>query len=171
MSLTIEEFDDLLENWSIEISRAFGCNVSRAKIFEALFMILGDKYNLEFPLDLWDIDIKFEDGLKYLKEFDFTSFDHQFEIDLSFDRNILFSTKAKLKAAGFVLHIHRYDQDPFPSNPHAHVVDQNIKIDLSKGNCYRCRTLIKTIKNNDLMKIRTKAEALKIELPALVFQS
>ncbi|MDR7130343.1 hypothetical protein J2X69_002693 [Algoriphagus sp. 4150] len=171
MSLTIEEFDDYLENWRIEISRACGKNVSREKIFDALFMILGDKYSLEHPLDLWDIDIKFESGLKYLKEFDFTSFDHQFEIDLSFDRDMLFSTKAKFKAAGFVLHIHRYDQDPFPSNPHAHIVDQNIKIDLSNGNCYRSRTFIKTIKKKELLEIRKKAEALNIEVPHLNISS
>ena len=71
MSLPVEEFDDYLDNWSREISRVSGNYVSREKIFNALFMLLGDKYKLEHPLDLWNINISFEKGLKYLSEFDF----------------------------------------------------------------------------------------------------
>ena len=118
MSLTVEEFDDYLDNWSNDISRVSGNNVSREKVFDALFMLLGDKYSLGHPLDLWDIDISFEEGLEYLNEFDFKSFDQQIYIDLSIDRNLLFGKKVKIKTSGFVLHIHRYDQDPFPSDPH-----------------------------------------------------
>lgn len=150
----MEEFDDYLDNWSSEISRASGNNVSREKVFDALFMLLCDKYSLGHPLDLWDFDISFEEGLKYLNEFDFKSFDQQINIDLSIDRNLLFGKKVKIKSSGFVLHIHRYDQDPFPSDPHAHIVDQNIKIDLSNGNCYRSRALITTIKKKELLEIR-----------------
>src|SRR5690554_2549960 len=114
MSLAVEEFDEYLDNWSSEISRVSGDNVSREKVFNALFMLLGDKYNLGHPLDLWNIDISFEEGLKYLNEFDFESFDQPINTDLSIDRNLLFGKKVKIKASGFVLHIHRYDQDPFP---------------------------------------------------------
>jgi len=167
MSLPEEEFDKYLDNWSSEISRISGNYVSREKIFNALFMLLGDKYKLEHPLDLWNIDISFEEGLKYLSEFDFEPFDQPINVDLCIDRILLFQKKVKIKASGFVLHIHRYDQDPFPSDPHAHIIDQNIKIDLSNGNCYRSRSLITTIKKKELLEIRKKVEARKIELPPL----
>jgi len=167
MSLPVEEFDDYLDNWSREISRISNTNVTREKIFNALFMLLGDKYKLDHPLELLDIDISFDEGLTYLSEFDFKSFDQPINIDLSIDRSLLFGKKVKIKASGFVLYIHPYDQDPFPSDPHAHIIDQNIKIDLSNGDCYRSRSLITTIKKKELLEIRKKAEAKKIKLPPL----
>lgn len=166
MRLTIKEFDDLLQLWRTRISSDIGIEVSRKDVLSVLLMTLGDKNNIEHPANTWDIPINFEKGLKIFFEFDFNAILNPIELDLDIE-SILIAPKAKVKAAGFILYIHKYDQDPFPSNPHAHIVDQNIKIDLSNGNCYRNRILIKTIKIKELLEIRKKAEAVKIELPLL----
>lgn len=73
--------------------------------------------------------------------------------------------KVQIKRKGIWL-IHKYDTDPFPSNPHAHLIDSNIKLDLSNGNCYKKRELVYSIKKKDLLMIRDEAEK-NFKLPNL----
>jgi hypothetical protein len=54
--------------------------------------------------------------------------------------------------------IHKYDKDPFPSSPHAHQVDNNIKLDLSNGKCYKVRKHVHTLNKKQLLDFREKAE-------------
>ena len=78
----------------------------------------------------------------------------------------------RLKFKGQIWVIHRYDADPLPSNPHAHCLEQNIKLDLSNGNCFRKKKFLFRISEKDLLSIRELAnDVYKGNLPPLAIQT
>ena len=161
--MEIEQFDKILEDLVAYFK------VSRIEIFDALFLLLADKENLEWGGDLWDIDISYDEALKLLSNFDFNTFRNE----LIIEENIIpiefvFETKVRVKAKGQIWIIHKNDADPRPSNPHAHNLEQNIKLDLGNGNCFRKRELLFKIEKKELLSIRAKAQQVyKGELPLL----
>ncbi len=74
--------------------------------------------------------------------------------------------KVQIKSKGLIWIMHKYDADPFPSNPHAHQMGSGIKMDLKNGKCYRKKVFVTTIKKKDLIKIRTQAVK-NFDLPEL----
>lgn len=73
----------------------------------------------------------------------------------------------RIKAGGEVWVIHQNDIDPFPSSPHAHNYDSNLKLDLSNGLLYKKKEQVASIPKKKLEIIRKKCEELGITLPAL----
>jgi hypothetical protein len=166
--MELEEFDNLLNRLTKGLSEIKSKNVTRETVFDALFMLYCDSHEMEYSLDLWDIEISYEEAFDSLSLFDFDILLNPIETELDFDRDILFQTKAKIKAAGYQIVIHRYDKDPFPSNPHGHILDQNLKLDLRNGKCYRIREEQTSIGKKKLIEIREKASLIyKGELPPL----
>lgn len=166
--MEIEEFDDFIEQLVNLISIHQKKEIERELVFNALFMVYGDKQGLDHPVNVWDIDVSFDEAFESLKKFDFDIFLTPIQIDIDFDRDELFGTKAKIKAAGFQVVIHRYDKDPFPSNPHGHICGQNIKIDLRNGKCYRNRDFVRKLRKKKLLELRQKATFnFKGDLPPL----
>ena len=71
-----------------------------------------------------------------------------------------------IKKDGQIWRIHKNDDDPFPSNPHAHNLESGLKLDLSTGKLYYKRgDMSKTISRKDLLAIRSKIT--KIQLPPI----
>lgn len=143
--------------------------VTEREIFEALFILLAEKEKLEWMGSLWDVDIEYEEAFELLSNFNFDTVFNKIETPQGFiPQDFLIEYKVRIKAKGQIWIIHKYDSDPFPSNPHAHDVRNNIKLDLSNGNCFRVRDYIYTIKKKDLLLIRQKAqEVFKGTLPEL----
>ena len=114
-------------------------------------------------------EIEYEKALKLLSDFDFDTVITQIETSENIiPENFLTEFKVRIKSKGLIWAIHRFDADPFPSNPHAHQIGNNIKLDLSNGNCYKVRQYIYTIKKKDLLLIRdAAAKVLKGDLPLL----
>lgn len=166
--MQIEDFDDLLNYLAKEISVYQKKVIPNSWIYDACLMVYGDQYDVSHPVNLWDIDISFEEAYESLKDFDFEIFNTPLEIELEFDRDELFQIKARIKAAGFNVVIHKYDKDPWPSNPHGHICDQNMKIDLRNGNCYRNREFVRSLRKKELLELREKATMrFKGDLPPL----
>lgn len=166
--MEIEKFDRYLNKWVDELSLINGSDVSREEVFNALFILTSDDFGFEHPVSLWNLEISYQNGLEILRDFDFEVFEKQFSVEIEFDRDELFLEKARIKSKGFIMTIYKFDKDPFPSNPHGHILDQNIKIDLSTGDCYRNRTFIRRIKRKELLTIREKAKQIfKGDLPQL----
>jgi len=165
----IEELDRIKEILSIHYSKMYSKNIEKRHIFYALFILLEEKHNLEWPGNLWDINLDLDDAKKLLNDFDFDIIINGIEIDKDiFPKSILVQYKAMFKAKGLIWIINKYDPDPFPSNPHAHQLDNNIKLDLSNGKCYKKKVHIHTITTKDLLKIRKRASTVyKGELPRL----
>lgn len=72
-----------------------------------------------------------------------------------------------VKSKGEIWVIHKYDKDPFPSNPHAHNEETGQKLDLSNGDLYDSKNnYLKTnISKKNLLLLRNKVT--KINLPKL----
>ncbi len=77
--------------------------------------------------------------------------------------------KARIKAAGEVWEVYKYDADPFPSQPHAHNMENGLKLDISTGKLYLKREEKGQIRPKHLSQIRSKIQEKykDIELPAL----
>ncbi|RXK58955.1 hypothetical protein ESA94_16355 [Lacibacter luteus] len=168
--MEIEQLISILEASAEYYSQKNKEKVTITDIEDALYMRLSDKYNFEWRGDLWDIEISITDIIEILNDFDFSILTRSIETnkDLLPDEFLL-RYKVKIKSNGLIWIIHRYDKDPFPSNPHAHQLENNIKLDLSTGKCYKVRSYIYTISKKNLIDIRLKAEqVLKIDLPPLL---
>jgi hypothetical protein len=144
--------------------------IERKHIFDSLFLLYSDKYDLEWPGDIWDIEIDFDEAKRLLTDFDLSVITNSIEVQSEiFPKDLLIQFKVRIKSKGLIWIIHKNDKDPFPSNPHAHELDNNIKLDLSNGNCYKKNQLIYTLRKRDLQTFREKASKIyKGELPKLM---
>jgi hypothetical protein len=165
---------DKIDNLKNKLSEHFNSiysdiQIDRKQVFDALFIMLSDKYDLEWIGDLWDIDITYDEAKKVLSNFDFNTINNVIETNEEIiPRDLLIQYKVRIKSKGLIWIIHKNDMDPFPSSPHAHQLDNNIKLDLSNGKCYKKKQLMYTLKKRDLLIIREKANMIyKGELPKL----
>ena len=158
-----QEIDKELErvnNWCdiqtrlvLHFRNSFSGAVQSEHVFDALFLLLADKENLAWPGSLWDIDLTFDEALKLLEKFDFNVLLNPIETSTEIlPAHLVIRYKVRIKVKGMVWVIHRYDADPFPSNPHAHQVANNIKLDLSNGYCYKHRQFVHTINKKTCWK-------------------
>ena len=166
----IENWFEIQESLAVHFNSLYSWTIDREHIFEGLYLLLADKYELEWPGDLWDVQIEYEEALKLLSEFDFNIILNKIETDVEiFPKNFLIQYKVRIKSKGLLWIIHKNDVDSFPSNPHAHQLDNNIKLDLSNGKCYKRKEHMYTIKKKDLLKIReAAANRIENDLPSLM---
>lgn len=62
--------------------------------------------------------------------------------------------KAEIKISGHKWVVHKNDVDPFPSSPHAHEYELNVKLDLSTGKMYKKKDTVGKLHKNDLKRLR-----------------
>src|SRR5690606_9759259 len=106
--------------------------IDRECIFNALYLQLQNEFNFEHPVDLWNIEIDIKKAETVLTKFDFNTVLNKIETSENIiPREYLVNYKVRIKSKNKQWMIHKYDSDPFPSNPHAHLIDSNIKMDLS----------------------------------------
>jgi hypothetical protein len=170
IKMEIEDFISLLDDSARDLGKLHESDITIADVETALYMRLADKYAFEWRGSLWDIEISKQQIIEILEDFDFSTLTSTIETDRDiFPPNLLMEYKVRVKSGGILWTIHLFDRDPFPSNPHAHQLDNNIKLDLSTGKCYKNRTLVDTLNKKNLLDIRTKAQKVfKGELPPLL---
>lgn len=165
----IEKLDLVLSKLQEEFSKLGSSQISKENVYDALYLELKEKYEFEHPTQLWDIDADFKELKEILSDFDFKTV--LFPIETSrnlIPRGFVVGYKISIKSKKLIWRIHKYDLDPFPSNPHAHLIDSNIKMDLTNGKCYKGKKYIITIPKKELLKLREKAQ-IHFELPPLKF--
>jgi hypothetical protein len=160
---------NLHEKLAEYFSKKYNILITRQHIISALLINLADEYNLEWEGDILDFELSFEQALHLLNDFNFLCFQNYVTCDPEFfPEGILKKNKVRFKDKGVIWIIHKSDKDPKPSNPHAHNLENNIKLDLSNGNYYIKTQFIGSISKKDLIRIREKAEVVyKGELPKL----
>jgi len=159
----------MIEELAEAFSRTYGFEIGVIDIGEALFMLWENKRELFWELDLLDIEYTYQEAYDALKQIDFVLYKHEIETPYELIEDIpLMQRKALVKAKGAIWKINLYDPDPFPSLPHAHQLEENIKLDLTNGNCFRRREYLKTLPKRELILIREKIEKVfKGKLPEL----
>jgi len=167
--LEIEELIHLFESLSFRISAFKEEEIKVSDIEDALYLLLADEKGFKWRGSLWDIEISEEEAFNLLADFDFRTLNTFIETEIELlPERLRIQRKVRIKSGGLNWIIHLYDKDPFPSNPHAHLLDSNIKLDLSNGNCYCRRKLEYKISHKSLIEIREKAaKVFKGVLPEL----
>lgn len=166
---TIEKWYEIQEELVTFLTNLHGHNITRDEVFNALFIRLSEQFDLEWQGDLWALEMDFDEALQSIIDFDFKILNQNIVSDRSIlPDELLLNYKVRIKSKGLIWIIHMYDKDPFPSNPHAHQLENNIKLDLSNGKCYKVRKYICTLKKKDLLRIRQEAKKIfKGRLPEL----
>ena len=165
----IENSKRIQESLALHFSSSYPYEIDRKTILEALFIVFENKYNLEWLGDIWNIQLNYDKALILLSDFDFNILQNVIETEEDIiQEKFRIQYKAKIKSKGLIWVIHKNDADHFPSNPHAHELCNNIKLDLSSGRCYRKKEYLFKLKRKDLMSIRNVAIIQHgIELPTL----
>jgi hypothetical protein len=163
-----EAFKKLVANFK----KSYSQSIEKGHIFDALFILLEKKYHLDRPGDLWNVDIEYDDALSILEPFDFGVLFNTIESEVDLiPAKFLTEYKVRVKANGLIWVIHKFDKDPFPSNPHAHLLNDNIKMHLGNGKCYQRGKYIHTLNKKKLMHIRDSIlKKIDIELPSLEYR-
>lgn len=68
----------------------------------------------------------------------------------------------QVRHCGEVWVIHRNDADPFPSDPHAHNYESNLKLHLGTGNLYLKKRIVGKVGRKELIAIREKISYLTL---------
>jgi hypothetical protein len=145
--------------------------VSTEEIRLALFERWLENKDLKTVIDLSSITLEYVECKALLENFNFD----QFKISILIEETLLPEgvipdRYASIKHDGRVWRIHLNDADPWPSIPHAHVVNTPYVIDLSNGNIYEKRNFKQKLDYKSLLAIRTKFEqlpAFKGKMPTL----
>jgi hypothetical protein len=117
------------------LSAARGETISRRDVETGLVAVLS----LDEIVDLLDRDIDAEQILSLLSDYDFARFRPEALCDITLQEPIIPDgvpvclTEAEVKVRVEKWTVHKYDADPFPSNPHAHNYAQRLKLHLENG--------------------------------------
>jgi len=80
--------------------------------------------------------------------------------------------EALVRANGEVWEVHKTDADPYPSDPHAHNYNENLKLDFRNGDLWRgSRFLNKSMKPKHLEHLRNEFEQKGVVLPTLDYST
>jgi len=162
-----------LEEASNSISRVRGKVITRGDVENGLVSVLG----LDEIFDLLDRDIDGSEIISLRADCDFDRLRPEILCEIDLDGSIIpvgvpvRLTEAEVKLKGEKWTVHRYDADPFPSNPHAHCYAQRLKLHLGNGSLYQNKSRLScgTMPVKDFLKLRdlvTQKNA-SIELPPL----
>ena len=98
--------------------------------------------------------------VRLLRNFPFQKFRPQKLESIELDEDIIpmdvprHLEEQRIRVNGNIWVIHRNDADPFPSTPHAHNYQQQVKLDLTNGNLFRNRQFAGTVKRKHLLELR-----------------
>ncbi|WP_312078237.1 hypothetical protein [Chryseobacterium sp.] len=142
--------------------------LNESHLIQVIMSSYMDRFELKSSLEIYDISLSNFDIDFAIDNYDFNQITNEFlfEFEIPVDLEEL-QTKVKIKTKGKVFIIHKNDVDPFPSNPHAHWLDTNLKVDLSNGKCYQVKKHLFTLKNKELLDLRYKANQLGVILPEI----
>jgi hypothetical protein len=147
-----------LSESSKALSVARGETITRRDVENGLIAVLG----LDEIFDLLDRDIDSAQILSLLRDCDFARLLPEKLCEIVLDKSIipagvpLCLTEAEVKLKGEIWTVHKYDADPFPSNPHAHNYAQALKLHLGNGDLYQHRNKVSCgrMEKKHLIKLR-----------------
>jgi hypothetical protein len=147
-----------IEESASSLSNSRGEVVTGRDIENGLISVLG----LDEIFGLLDRDIDSTQILSLLTDCNFSRLRPNVLCEIPFEESImpedfpLLLTEAKVKFKGEIWSIHKTDADPFPSNPHAHNYERQLKMDLRNGDLYsrKERRACGQIDRKNLVKLR-----------------
>lgn len=121
---------------------------------------LTDVYGFEDQTPLLDLGLTVDRVVNDLRAYDFS---HpvvlaviEFEESIIPDGVPVRLVEAVIKNRNEIWEVHKYDKDPFPSNPHAHNAQNGLKMHLGTGELFRKRQCVGKVRAKDLLAIRRR---------------
>ncbi len=159
MSDYLIEWLAIMDSLSVRLSEELDKTITSENISEAYYLATFDQNNYQWILSIVDSEPNEEEIYKTIKKFPFECLRGITVPDELFPDGLLMEMKVRVKVKNHKWVIHKNDVDPFPSNPHAHLVGQGLKLDLNTGELYRGRYKIDKLNHKDLESIRKKFKA------------
>lgn len=150
---------------AVELTKTHGQVRTPEDVRQALVAILA----VDDEIALLDRDLSTDDMVRVLHGFSFEKPEVLAEVE--FEKSIIPENvpialrEAVAKHRNEIWVVHKYDADPFPSNPHAHNELNGLKLHLGTGELFSRRRRLGKIRRKDLLAIRSKLAG--IMLPAL----
>ncbi len=146
---------------------AYGLPIESGHVENALI----DVFSLEDSVDLLYLDLTEDRIISTLEGYDFRRFFPVVLGRITFRLSIIprsvprFLVEQRIRRNGEIWEIHKNDADPFPSNPHAHNLENRLKLHLGTGELFKKRQRMGRITRKHLLAIRE--EVSRFELPLL----
>lgn len=156
-----------LEGMISRVNHHRGLDITLGDLLTVLALYETSLQDIRHPAYIYDFDTTPEYVENLLMTFDFELVRNVIEHETSISRASRFQTKIRVKSRGDIWILHQNDADPFPSKPHAHHFDENLKLDLSDGRLYRVRQFKEAIPKKELLEIRKLFEQRGVEMPTL----
>jgi hypothetical protein len=161
-------------NWQNELSaliNQFNQNAQRTittrDVLEVMLLTAPVLQTIEHPVDIWDFEFTLEELQGYVARVGSFVPIAEVELDEPLIFKGMFELKADVKMKGHRWRVYQNDADPFPSDPHAHNLDQHVKLHLGTGGLYRGRKLKDVLSRKHFLDLRERFSAIGILLPPL----
>lgn len=144
-------------------------NVDEVVLWHAIQLLCYERFGIE-GLQVFGQRIPYEELLSYYRDYDFSLNSVLVESsngDLHY--SLVTFNRARIKHNGKTWIVHKYDIDPFPSNPHAHDLDNSLKLHLGNGFIFDKKKYVGKLHIKEFMEIRAKLEDRNILLPELEY--
>lgn len=150
-------WEEISNKLSAKLSFEKNLNITNEMIVRSYYLCTYENNNYQWVLDVYNIEIDEESVYNLIQNFQFVIFLNEIVLENSlFPENLFMNTKVQVKVRNRKWVIHKYDKDPFPSRPHAHLIDEGIKLDLYTGILYRGKAQIEKVKEKELLEIRKR---------------
>lgn len=164
-SNSIQEFIDFLQQIHFDVADKIQVSISVEEVLSIL--VIETKMGLiELSQQDWSTEkiikaIEFNDSIKN-KPLILAKVDFECSIIPEGTERSIYEELIKNKGERWL--IHKYDADPFPSNPHAHNTESNLKLHLGNGDLYLKKKKVGTLPKKALISLRDKIKHLELQL-------
>lgn len=161
-------YEMTLEVVASRISEERNLKIDSDKVGNAIAELNDYSQNLQVFWHVLDKGLKIYDEIK---DYSFGVILGDIELykdDCIYPRGIpAYLYEKQIKVKGQKWELHKNDDDPFPSNPHAHNYETGLKLDLSDGMLYKKKVVHDSINKKKLLLIRSKFEKAGYTMPTL----
>lgn len=149
----------LLRRLIAEYQDHVNVDIPDRQIFDAIVIYCQDYKELDLAVTIYGSDLDYSELKNFLWKYDFSA--NLIVIESDAPASLvpkLFKTRALIKHNGIGWIVHKNDSDPFPSSPHAHNTENNLKLHLGTGGIYKKSTQLDKVTRKELLAIRNKLE-------------
>jgi hypothetical protein len=148
-------WEEIANKLSVRLSLEKNMEITSEMIVRGYYLCTYESNNYEWIPDVYDIETNEESVYNLIQNFEFGILLNETVLEDSlFPENLFMKKKVQVKVKNRKWIIHKYDKDPFPSSPHAHLIDEGLKLDLVTGILYRGKTQITKVREKELSEIR-----------------
>lgn len=157
------ELSALIDQFNLHAQRT----ITKRDVLEVMLLTAPELRMIEYPGDIWDVEFTLEELEGYVDRAGTFVPIAEVELDEPLIFKGMFEWKVDVKMKGQRWRVYQNDADPFPSDPHAHNLDQLVKLHFGTGGLYRGRKFEDVLTRKNFLDLRERFAAKGIVLPPL----